>query len=210
MWFSKPSWPDVPLEEIKKRARLLVIDDNDFPYQSLFERDGYVLEKWSDVDDLQKVESGYFDLLLLDLQGVGRQQSTEQGLGILRHLRQTSPALVIIAYSSADWPLKYQEFFRLADAVLSKSSDYVDFKRKVDELLQERFSLGFYVNRIKALVGPLEDSAKLEKLAREAILESKPIPLKHFLEGRIANSQAISNALSVVQTAISVAALWKS
>jgi CheY-like chemotaxis protein len=209
LWFSKPAWPDVPIEEIKKRARLLVIDDNDFPYQSLFERDGYVLEKWSDVDDLTKLESGFFDLLLLDLQGVGREQSNEQGLGILRHLRQTAPALVIIAYSSADWPLKYQEFFRLADAVLSKSSDYVDFKRKVDELLQDRFSLGFYVGRIKAIVGQIDDLPKLEKAAKEAILERKPQKLKGFLDGRVANAQAIANALSVVQTAISIASLWK-
>ncbi len=32
-----------------KRARLLVIDDADFPYLSLFERDGYTMEKWADV-----------------------------------------------------------------------------------------------------------------------------------------------------------------
>ncbi len=85
MWFKRPKWPDIPFDEIKKRSRLLVIDDDDFPYQTLFERDGYTLEKWPDVTDLPKLESGYFDILLLDLQGVGRQQSSEQGLGILRH-----------------------------------------------------------------------------------------------------------------------------
>ncbi|HWR16363.1 MAG TPA: hypothetical protein VN577_16185 [Terriglobales bacterium] len=186
-----------------------MIDDNDFPYQSLFEKDGYTLEKWADVDDLSKLESGYFDLLLLDLQGVGRQQSNEQGLGILRHLRQSAPALVIIAYSSADWPLKYQEFFRLADAVLSKSSDYVDFKRKVDELLQQRFSLGFYLGRIKTIVGVIDDVQKLEKVAQDAILRNKPNMLRKFLESRVVNSQAVSNAISVVQIAVSIASLWK-
>jgi hypothetical protein len=45
-FFRKKGWPDIPFSEIKKRARMLVIDDSDFPYQTLFERDGYTLEKW--------------------------------------------------------------------------------------------------------------------------------------------------------------------
>jgi CheY-like chemotaxis protein len=212
MWFfGSPKWPDIPIDEIRKRARLLVIDDDEFPYQTLFERDGYTLEKWPDVLDLSKLESGYFDVILLDLQGVGRQQSNEQGLGILRHLRQTTPAQVIIAYSSADWPLKYQEFFELADAVLSKSSDYVDFKRKVDQLLEERFSIGFYLTRIQTIVGKnIDDPVRLERLAREAILRKNPTKLRRFLEDRLQSQDLIADVLSLVQIAIGILSLWKS
>jgi CheY-like chemotaxis protein len=211
MWFTRPRWPDIPAEEIKKRARLLVIDDDEFPYQTLFERDGYTLEKWPDVIDLPKLESGFFDIVLLDLQGVGRQQSSEQGLGILRHLRKTTPAQIIIAYSSADWPLKYQEFFEQADAVLGKSSDYVDFKRKVDQLLEQRFSIGFYIARIQKVVGPnIDDPVRLERLSRDSILGKDTSKLRSFLEDRMQSPEAIGNVLSLVQTAIAVASLWKS
>jgi CheY-like chemotaxis protein len=48
-----------------------VIDDQDFPYKELFERDGYTVTKWDDVHDLAQLESGEFDLILLDLLGVG-------------------------------------------------------------------------------------------------------------------------------------------
>ena len=82
-FFSRRSWPQLQFDEIKKRSRLLVVDDNDFPYEALFKRDGYNLEKWSDIDDLPKIESNYYDILLLDMQGIGRQQSIQQGLGIL-------------------------------------------------------------------------------------------------------------------------------
>lgn len=210
MFFDKPTWPDISFEEIKKRARLLVIDDSEFPYQALFERDGYTIEKWSDVTDLPKLESGYYDVLLLDLQGVGKQQSAEQGLGILRHLRRSVPAQVIIAYSSADWPLKYQEFFLLADATLSKSSDYVDFKRKADELLQKRFSLGFYLGRVRTLLGKtIEETDKLENLVQDSILLGSSTKLQKFLNSRVADPQVISAVLSVVQTAVGIASLWK-
>lgn len=209
--FRKPAWPEIPLEDIKKRTRLLVIDDAEFPYQELFKRDGYTIERWADVLDLPKLEAGAYDIILLDLQGVGRQQSAEQGLGILRHLRQVSPSQIIIAYSSADWPLKYQEFFRLADEVLAKSSDYVDFKRKVDDLLKQRFSLGFYVNRVRTLVAEhLQGSDQLDRVVRRSIQDRSPEKLQKYLQGKITDPQVINAAANVVRTAIAAWSLWKS
>ena len=127
------------IEEIRKRARLLIVDDGDFFYLALFRKDGYNIEKWNDVTDLPKLESGYYDIVLLDIQGIGKKQSKDQGMGILRHLKKACPAQIVVAYSNADFSLKYKEFFDLADKVLAKQADYVDFKRAVDELLGSRF-----------------------------------------------------------------------
>lgn len=209
-FFRKKSWPDIDLSEIKKRARMLVIDDADFPYQSLFARDGYTLEKWPDVVDLPKLESGFYDVVLLDLQGVGREQSVEQGLGVLRHLRHSAPAQVIIAYSSADWSLKYQEFFGMADAVLAKSADYVDFKRTVDQLLQQRFSLGFYVARVQMLVGQfVNDPERIDSLVRSAVLDQSPNKLQKYLVAKSTDPQVIGKVLDVIKIAVGIASLWK-
>jgi DNA-binding response OmpR family regulator len=209
-FFRKADWPEIPFEEIKKRARLLVVDDSEFPYGILFTRDGYTVEKWPDIQDLPKLESGYYDIILLDLQGVGREQSAEQGLGVLRHLRRSSPGQVIIAYSSADWSLKYQEFFNLADAVLAKTSDYVDFKRTVDQLLEQRYSLGFYISRVRSLLAPtVRELTRVEKLVRDAIRGRSPNKLESYLEDKDLDPQVIGNVLSVVQIAIGIAGLWK-
>ena len=64
LFFQKKQWPKLELDEIRKRARILVIDDNEFAYQPLFENDGYTIEKWDDLDDLPKLEKGYFDIIL--------------------------------------------------------------------------------------------------------------------------------------------------
>ena len=46
MFFSKKKqWPNLAIEEIRKRARILVIDDSDFFYLQLFKNDGYTIEK---------------------------------------------------------------------------------------------------------------------------------------------------------------------
>ena len=82
-WFRDESqWPEISYDEMKKRSRLLVIDDGPFPYASLFHRDGYTIERWDVDTDMPKLESGYYDLILLDIQGVGKEYSTQQGLGI--------------------------------------------------------------------------------------------------------------------------------
>jgi hypothetical protein len=39
-WMAK--WPELPLEDIQKRARILVIDDSEFFYLGLFKKDGYL------------------------------------------------------------------------------------------------------------------------------------------------------------------------
>ncbi len=146
----------------------------------------------------------------MDLQGVGREQSTEQGLGILRHLRRSTPTQLIIAYSSADWSLKYQEFFELADAVLAKSADYVDFKRTTDQLLKQRFSLGFYVSRVQTLVAPLGvEPEKIDVLVRKAIQGKSTTKLSRYLSNKSADPQIISKVLDIVKIAIGIASLWK-
>jgi CheY-like chemotaxis protein len=210
MWFSrKKSWPEISLAEIKKRARMLVIDDAEFPYESLFRRDGYTIEKWADVTDLPKLESSFYDIVLLDLQGVGREQSAEQGLGVLRHIRRSAPAQLIIAYSSADWSLKYQEFFNLADAVLEKSADYVEFKRTVDKLLQQKFSLGFYIERIQTLVGQfVSEPEKIDGLVRTAVLDGSPKKLQKYLVAKSTDPQVIGKVLDVIKIAVSIVQIW--
>jgi CheY-like chemotaxis protein len=207
-----PPWPAVSHEEIVHRARVLVIDDGEFPYMQLFKRDGYTIQQWSDVTDLQALEVGKFDLILLDLRGVGRAESSDEGFGLLKHIRETSPAQIVIAYSNSDLSLEYQPFFRNADAVLHKSkTDYVEFKRTVDKLLDERFSLGFYINRIAAELGEHSVSApKAVNKARTAILTGDIEPLRRYLSRNVEDKVTIDRVIALASVAANIAGLWKS
>jgi CheY-like chemotaxis protein len=201
-------WPELSFEEIKKRSRLLVIDDNEFPYKELFERDGYTIDKWDDIENLSKLENGYYDIILLDIQGVGESHSEEQGFGILKHLRTTTPAQIVIAYSNTDWSLKYQDFFDLADSRLDKRADYVDFKRKVDGLLKERFSLGFFIGRIdKILSGSVLERDKIRRTLEKSIQTRNVDKLSKYLNAQVPDKDKVQIALSVAQVAIGIASL---
>lgn len=71
MWFASRPVPEPDIETLRKRARLLVVDDHAFPHTRLFTRDGYHVERWPEIKNLSQLTDGHFDLILLDLQGVG-------------------------------------------------------------------------------------------------------------------------------------------
>ena len=63
MWpFMSPSpLPEPDIETVRKHARVLVIDDQAFPAQRNFTRDGYHFERWS------SVKNPFFKLLAMFL-----------------------------------------------------------------------------------------------------------------------------------------------
>src|ERR1035437_4904544 len=124
------------------------------------------------------------------------------------HEQLQRPAQIVVAYSEANFGLASQPFFQLADAVLQKSADYIDFKAKVDELLEARFSLGFYIDRIaeETHLGE-KDRAKLSQLATQAIVEGKRSNLVSFLRDH-SDAATLERVLRIVEVAISVASLW--
>lgn len=206
LWrLTNPQWAQLPVSEIRKRARLLIIDDEEFFYLDLFRKDGYNIEKWNDVKDLPKIESGYYDIILLDIQGIGKKLSQDQGMGILRHIKKACPAQIVVAYSNADFSLKYKEFFDLANKVLAKQADYVDFKRAVDELLGNRFSMGFYVESVAKLAAPhLSDTLKIQKAAEKAIRTRSLESLEKVLQKAETPLNVIEAIVRIVKSAIEV------
>lgn len=200
----------MPFDEVKKRARLLVVDDESFIYLDLFRKHGYSIEQWLDVDDLSRLENGGFDIILLDVQGVGKTVSpTEQGLGILRHLRLVNPAQIVIAFSASDYSLKYQDFFKLADAALSKGADYVDFQQQVDDLLKARFSKGFYVSRVAAATQlGSSDRTRLERETSDALDQRDPSKLVSYLKGKVITKENADLAIKILKVGFEVADKW--
>jgi CheY-like chemotaxis protein len=202
----KEKYTQPSLEEIKKRSKILVIDDNDFAYEALFKRDGYTIEKWDDVVNLSKLENNYFDIILLDIQGVGQNESEEEGFGVLKHIRAKSPAQIVIAFSNADWSLKYQDFFDLADRKLAKTQDYVEFKRTVDDLLTKRFDPYFYTEKIGKIQSLNHtDKTRIIHAAQSSILNGKTEDISDALKG--VSKEDAQLILAIAQTAIAVMTL---
>ncbi|MBD2769929.1 hypothetical protein IC235_18725 [Hymenobacter sp. BT664] len=132
------------LEELKKRLKIVVIDDHDiFPVQP-FTDAGYSIERWNTVKDYSKLESGAYDIIVLDIFDVAQHLSEDDGLGVLDSLKKKNPAQIIIAYSGHSFDLSKQRFWDLADEKIVKPSSFLRIKDVMDNVVNQRFTLKRY------------------------------------------------------------------
>ncbi|MFC9257847.1 DNA-binding transcriptional response regulator [Amycolatopsis thailandensis] len=202
-----PFGDSVTLEEIRKRARILIIDDSSFPPQTLFKRDGYHIDRWAKIQNVSQLTDGYFDLILLDLHGVGLNESpARQGLGILEHIKTANPTQLVITYSAELWSVGNRDYFAMADDVLEKGQDYLEFKSSIEKLLRRRYSAGYFIGKMNMELG---DSAaecpKAVSKALRAISSQSTESLHNYLSKTVQDEQKIERAVIVITAAIKVA-----
>lgn len=132
----------IPFLELKKRCKILVIDDEEasFPTAAL-KNDGYTIDWWPrvDADGLARLEAGHYDLIILDIQDIAEPglSDTGDGLGILRRLKEANPAQLVVAFSGREFDLDAVPFWRLADDALRKPVTLIACKDKLDDWITE-------------------------------------------------------------------------
>lgn len=180
------SLPSINLEEARKRARILVIDDDPaaFPLSGM-ENEGYTVRHWSEVKSYQELESGEYDIIVLDIHGIAPDLPGNSGVAVLEHIKRYNPAQIVIAFSGKKYDIKQGAFFKLADDVMMKPAYLMECKQKIDDLLRSRFSVGHYWaalkfelekrgvshDRIKNLESEIVAAAKANKAPDEYTLE---------------------------------------
>lgn len=210
MWpFSPPALAAEPdIESVRKRSRVLVIDDQAFPAQRSFTRDGYHFERWPTVKNLSQLTDGHWDVILLDIQGVGLTESPElQGLGILRHVKRANPAQAVIIYSAQPQRVSSTEFLLLADAVLDKGMSYLEYKERVDDLLIRHATPGYFIAAINRELG--ENAALVPHAvpkALRAFRTQNPASLRKYLGTKLTDQDTVETLIHVIQIGIKVVA----
>lgn len=210
MW-NNASSPAIPsIEQVRKHARVLVIDDLEFPAQTNFERDGYHFERWAEVQNLSQLTDGHYHLILLDIEGVGLNDSPEmQGLGILKQIKKTNPAQMVILYSAKPQRLSYSEYLSLADVVLDKGIDYVTYKENVDELLLRRSTPGYF---IAAMNGQLGENAilvpKAVSKATGAFRRGNATSFNKYIENSLSDSKQVDTVIGIIQVGLATVSIF--
>ncbi len=143
-WRSTPKLSNIankklPLEVLKKRTRIAVIDDekSSLPIKSLQE-DGFAIDYFSSIDEalLKKLLAGDFDIIVLDIKGVVSPRIIENdGLGVLQYLKEKNPTQLIVACSSKKFDPSKHKFFSLANDVLDKPITFVDCKERLEQII---------------------------------------------------------------------------
>jgi CheY-like chemotaxis protein len=206
MWRRPSAVTEPDIEVLRKRAKILVIDDQALPVQRLFQRDGYHFERWPQIRNLSQLTDGHYDIILLDLQGVGLNESPDlQGLGILAHVKQSNPAQAVIAYSAHTQRISVRPFIDMADAVLDKDASYVQYKETVDNLLRERATPGYFIAAINRELGPKAALVPdlVPKILR-AFRKGSAASLETYLKDNLPDARQVDRILTIISIGISV------
>jgi len=194
------------IESVRKKAQILVIDDQEWPYQSMLENDGYHIERWPDIKSLSQLTDGYFTLILLDINGVGlRENPQQQGIGILEHIKRTNPAQRVIVYSAKRQLVSATPTLRKADAIFDKGEAYTDFKSVIDEFLVSGATIGYFIAAINQELG--EDAASAPKFvpkAVRALSTGRVDGLAKYLQQSLSDRRKIETILFVVTTGVRI------
>jgi len=166
-------FPSQPLEELRKRTRILVVDDdkNSFPLE-IMKKEGYAIDYWPKIENLGTLERGDYDIIILDIGGVAKEYTPDDGLGILEHLKEVNPSQIVVAFSGQSFDLSKNRFWRLADDSLSKPVNATKCKRMIDNLIENRMTADRYWQAV------------VQILKQEGISDKKLADL----ENRVANA----------------------
>lgn len=177
-----------------------------------FERDGYHFERWAEIKNLSQLTDGHYHLILLDVQGVGLNESpTLQGLGVLKAIKNANPTQAVILYSAQPQSLASNDHVMLADAVFDKGMSYVDYKQQVDQLLQRRFTPGYFISLMN------------RELAENAVLVPKAVPkalramrkgdsrsFTSYLSAHLPDEKQVDRIIAIVGAAATTISLFQS
>lgn len=194
------------LETVRKRAQILIIDDQEWPLQRQLEYDHFHVTRWFDVDDTDSLTNGSYALILLDINGVGMRHSPErQGIGILDHIKSDNPAQPVIVYSANPQGVKDATTLAKSDAVMDKASEYLAFRKQIDSLLLRRATPDHFIAAMNQSLGAEAAKApKAVKLALKAMRRGDSRRLEDYLSRTINNEQVRDVAAFVISVGIKV------
>ena len=206
MFKSRKPPNEVDLETLKRVSKILIIDDQEFPLIDVFIRNGYNVERIPDVRNLTELTDDKYQIILLDIQGVGQTESHGlQGLGILKAIKDENPSKCVILYSSSPINLTDHPLSTRADFVLEKHVDYIEYQRVINLLLKKQGTTGYYIELINNILGP--DVMKVPKIvirADQAMRQGKISKFKKYLQESEIDGDTIKLILHIIVQASSL------
>jgi len=199
----------LPLSGLIQRTRIVVIDDksDEFPFEIL-RNQGYSIDYWEDVQDLPKLETGFYDIIILDIGGVGQALDKDnEGVAVLKHLKRINPAQIVIAYSGQSYEPAQIPFFKLADQFVPKPTSAITWKEILDELMTSKLTVDYLWDGIERLLGQAGVSQERQrKVERELVkaIETNDSTWHKKISKRLGTFEGIATLLTLAGKIISL------
>lgn len=139
-----------------KKLRILFVDDEDLEITNVLKREGYDVEHWRDVESLDQLCDGRYQVILLDVRGIGSKNGGN-GLDILKYVATHNPLIYACVFSAKPFTGEEADIIRqYAGRSITKDCTAYDLieileayastlsEKKIMELLESKFEIGWY------------------------------------------------------------------
>ena len=102
--------PERVIAQMKREdAKMVVVDDQDFPYLDILRQHKFNIDTLNDITSLTTIEA--YDVVLCDLNGVGKSFSRQyQGAYLVKEIYKRYPFKIIISYTGISFDARYNEY----------------------------------------------------------------------------------------------------
>ena len=116
---------------LREKMRVLIIDDNEVPYQNALNRLSFNISHKLDIEDIRDVEP--YHVIICDIKGVGLNFSRDkEGSAIILNIKKMYPEKGVIVYSGGTFDVSLTNIFSQADDTITKGTDAIDIASKLD------------------------------------------------------------------------------
>ena len=153
------------IDEIKEKCRILFIDDEEFNYIDILKRNGWKnVKRIPDVQDIDNEDIARAHLLFVDIHGVANDLFKDEGLGLIRELKEKYPYKKYVIYTAESSGDRLKKELYLADKVLRKNADAYEFQKTAEELCSYFFSAKGLIENIKNIIKNDMEEKKLHRI----------------------------------------------
>ena len=160
-----------------KKLRILFIDDEELEITHALKSEGYDVECWRDVEQLDAVCDGKYHVIFLDVRGIGNKYGGN-GLDILKYIATHNPLIFTCVFSAKPFTGEEAEIIRkYAGRSVTKDCPVYDLieiletyastlsEGKITELIESKFALNWW-DRWKLKRGQQLSQNRLSKLSK--------------------------------------------
>jgi DNA-binding NtrC family response regulator len=180
-----------------KQLRILFIDDEELSIIQTFRDEHYDVQHWKDVESLEALVDGRFQIVFIDVRGVG-QKYGGTGLNLLQYISTHNPLVYTVVFSAKPFTGQESELIRQhANRCITKDCTFYDLTDAIEQ----------YAKSLSpdSVITKLEKVVTLSWWQRFWIRRGKTLP-KGSLEGLARKSQITGDAITIVKNCTTIAA----
>ncbi len=131
----------VGLEQLKKHTKVLIIDDEEpKDLREFLKREGWKTNYLEDLDAFTNRKLVESQIICIDIMGVGKKLHVENGMELVKCIKDRYPEKKVILYSSVSKQDIFSDAIDFVDRRLRKESSLVPFVTAIQEMSEMTFS----------------------------------------------------------------------